>query len=492
MAARMRWPPMACMVAAATLATAATDHQAAGISSVLHGKPAREGFVSSTQSDATLAGVQMLELGGNAADAAAAVQFALAVTQPQSTGIGGGCFIMRRDGLTGAITALDGREEAPDLFHPNVFCADEDCLLDPECACLEGPIAPASERAIGGLSVGVPGVVAAAARLVADNGSLPLATVLGPAISLAEAGFVMYTGMHSSIASSAAKLRRFAATAELYLAADGATPRVPVGELFTNPDMAATLSLLAAGGPAAFYTEGPLPAEVAAAARDAVNENTGKYGLMSLEDVEGYAAVYRQPVVSSYRGREIAGMPMPSSGGASLALALNYLEGWDVEPSSRRFGMRPEHIGRFIDAQVSSAPSRSPVGARTVRSPLGVRARRPVRILPSPTGTFTWPTRTLSTCRRPALRTRDTHGAAGWSSQRALTPHRPRSPPASRQEPRGWSGDTRPHRRPTRTGRRTSVWLTGLARWSPSRPPSSLVGAPGSRSRAAASCSTTS
>ena len=152
-------------------------------------RPAREGYVSSTHRDATLAGVQILEAGGNSADAAAAVQFALAVVQPQSTGIGGGCFVMRRDGATGEVTALDGREEAPGLFHPNVFCADDDCLLDPECACTEGPVRapsarplsprsartilamvtragrcvvclpqiPAGERQIGGLSAGVPG-----------------------------------------------------------------------------------------------------------------------------------------------------------------------------------------------------------------------------------------------------------------------------------------------------------------------------------------------
>jgi gamma-glutamyltranspeptidase len=361
---------------------------------------AREGYISSTQSDATKAGLQILcQEGGNAADAAAAVQFALAVTQPQSTGIGGGSFILRRDGVTSDITALDGREEAPRLFHPKVFCLDEDCLLDPECECLEGPI-PSSERSIGGLAVGVPGVVAAAARLVADNGTLPLAVVLAPAIELAAGGFVMYEGLHTSIAASAAKLRRFEATRALFLDADGTAPRIPVGGVFTNPDLAETLRMIAAEGPAAFYAEGAaLPAEIVAAAQHAVNDVTGKYGLMELGDMTGYAAVYRQPVVSTYRGRTIFGFPMPSSGGASLALALNYLEGWDIAPSTSRLGgaemyqchacsrsgwkrpavlfdiseiqggnapparslagMRPEHVGRFIDAQNAAFADRN-------------------------------------------------------------------------------------------------------------------------------------
>lgn len=320
---------------------------------------AREGYVSTTQSDATLAGLKILcQEGGNAADASAAVQFALAVTQPQSTGIGGGCFILRRDGTTGQVTALDGREEAPKLFHPNVFCLDEDCLLNPECECLEGPI-PTSERAIGGLAAGIPGVVAAAARLVADNGSLPLSTILGPAIALAEDGFVMYDGLHSSIQSSISKLRRFEATADLFLSPDRSAPRVAVGELFQNPDLASTLRLLATVGAQAFYTEGPLPGEIAEAAQNAVNEVTGKFGLMAPGDIEGYKAVYREPVRSTYRGREILGFPMPSSGGASLAFTLNYLEAWAVAPAHERSGMRPEHVGRFIDAQNAAFADRN-------------------------------------------------------------------------------------------------------------------------------------
>jgi gamma-glutamyltranspeptidase len=182
------------------------------------------GYISSTMELATLAGLQIMEAGGNAMDAAAAVQFALAVVQPQSNGLGGGAFILIRSGVTGTVSALDGREEAPDLFHGKVFCLDEDCLLNPECECTEGPI-PFSERSIGGLPVGVPGCVAATARMLADNGTMSLAQVLAPSIVLARDGFAMYEGLFDSIAGNTAKLGRFEATRLLYLNGDGTAPR---------------------------------------------------------------------------------------------------------------------------------------------------------------------------------------------------------------------------------------------------------------------------
>ena len=319
------------------------------------------GFISSTQQYATAAGLDILREGGNAADAAAAVQMALAVVQPQSTGIGGGCFVVMRNGATGEISALDGREEAPELFHPNVFCLDEDCLLNPECNCTQGPI-PALERQIGGLAVGVPGVIAAAARLLADNGTMTLAQVMQPAIKLAEQGFVMYRGMHDSIAANLNKLSRFQATRALYLNPAGTAPRVAVGDIFANPDLADTLRLLSDEGAAAFYSEGPLPVEIVAAAHDAVNENTGKYGLMSQADLAGYAAVYRSPIISTYRGRTLIGMPMPASGGTALAQIFNWLEGFEMPRRRTNFQpreMSAEVLHRFIDAQNAAFADRN-------------------------------------------------------------------------------------------------------------------------------------
>ncbi len=319
------------------------------------------GFISSTQQYATAAGLEILQEGGNAADAAAAVQMALAVVQPQSTGIGGGCFVVMRNGTTGESSALDGREEAPELFHPNVFCLDEDCLLNPECECTEGPI-PGGERQIGGLAVGVPGVIAAAARLLADNGTMTLAQIMQPAIKLAEQGFEMYRGMHDSIAANLNKLGRFAATRALYLNPEGTAPRVGVGEIFANPDLANTLRLLSEEGAAAFYSEGPLPAEIVAAARDAVNENTGKYGLMSEADLAGYVAVYRLPIVTSYRGRTLIGMPMPASGGTALAQIFNWMEGFEMPRRRTNFQpreMSAEVLHRFIDAQNAAFADRN-------------------------------------------------------------------------------------------------------------------------------------
>ncbi len=114
------------------------------------------------------------------------------------------------------------------------------------------------------------------ARLVEDHGALTLNQTLQPAIRLAREGFTMYGGMYDSILASRGKLGRFDATRALFLNEDGTAPRVAVGDLFTNPDLAHTLDTIARGGRAAFYTEGSLPEEIAAASRNAVNTNTGR------------------------------------------------------------------------------------------------------------------------------------------------------------------------------------------------------------------------
>jgi gamma-glutamyltranspeptidase/glutathione hydrolase len=162
----------------------------------------RGGAVASTNFQATKAGLAVLANGGNAADAAVAVQLALGVAQPESNGLGGGCFIVVYNASTREVVTIDGREEAPAAFHPNVYCADLACGLDPDCeACPSKPIG-FRDRYTGGLAVGVPGTLAAAARLLSDHGTRPMADVAAPAIELARGGITMTHHLHSAIAGS--------------------------------------------------------------------------------------------------------------------------------------------------------------------------------------------------------------------------------------------------------------------------------------------------
>ena len=224
------------------------------------------GAVSSTHFLATEAGFAALEAGGNAVDAAAVMQFMLNVVQPQSTGIGGGCFVVIYNASTGEVRTLDGREEAPGAYHENTFCQDPACAVGP-CECREGVLGAgggdvATALMGGGHSVGVPGVPAAVERMLREGGgTFSLAEAVAPAVARARAGFEMYVHLHSNIRRAAPRLRMSAAAAKLFLREDGVTPRVPVGGVMTNAELADTLEQLGAEGVDWFY-RGALAEEV--------------------------------------------------------------------------------------------------------------------------------------------------------------------------------------------------------------------------------------
>ena len=180
------------------------------------------GAVASTNFLATRAGLRVLAEGGNAADAAVAVQLMLGVSQPESNGIGGGCFILLYNATTKEVQTIDGREEAPARFHPNVFCADSTCGTDPECSsCPTGPLG-FSERFTGGLAVGVPGTFAAAARLNEEHGTKTISELARPAIETARGGITMTNHLYNAIRGSVSRLELWPASAELYLSANSA------------------------------------------------------------------------------------------------------------------------------------------------------------------------------------------------------------------------------------------------------------------------------
>ncbi|ETO36007.1 gamma-glutamyltransferase [Reticulomyxa filosa] len=283
-------------------------------------------MVSSEHYLATQAGIKVLENGGNAADAAVAVQMTLNVVEPAMSGIGGGCFIMYYDKALDTVYAIDGREEAPNLYHPQIFCANTTCFEQivsrpnasdnsPVCDCFQAnqTISTYENRAYGGLSNGVPGTLYAMHLLHQNLGSgVPLAewpNLFVDAITAAE--------------------NDYNATKALFFNEDG-TVKAQVGQTFYNPDLGQTLRILGSNTSdfaVEYFYRGELAREIVDTTRASVNPTTQRYGLMSQDDLSNYRAVFRNPVVGTYLNEYLVfGMNMPSSGGVSLLQMLNYDE----------------------------------------------------------------------------------------------------------------------------------------------------------------------
>jgi gamma-glutamyltranspeptidase / glutathione hydrolase len=253
----------------------------------------------------TKVGADVLAGGGNAVDAAVATAFALAVAFPTAGNIGGGGFLVARVG--GQPYALDFRETAPGA-------ATRDMYLGPD-----GKPTPDSRE--GWRSVGVPGSVAglweAWHRLGSKRKTWP--ELLAPAIDLADRGFVVDAPFIEGIGYLKERLAKFPASAALFLPG-GAPP--PLGTTWRNPELVVVLKRIAAEGPSGFY-DGPVAQALARAMKDGG-------GIVTAGDLKGYRAVWREPILYTYRGRNIIGMPPPSSGGLTMAMIAHVLEGWDL------------------------------------------------------------------------------------------------------------------------------------------------------------------
>ncbi|TAD81952.1 MAG: gamma-glutamyltransferase [Sphingomonadales bacterium] len=287
------------------------------------------GAVSSADPRATAAGEAILAKGGSAVDAAIAVMLALTVVEPQSSGIGGGGFLLRADGETGALVTYDGRETAPAAATPTRF-------LD-----AQGKLLGRDQRVFSGLSVGVPGNIALAAKAHAAHGKLPWAKLFDLAIALAEDGFVMNPRLHQSLAGNKGRADKSDYARGVFFGADGAP--LPVGSAVKVPALAATFRALAKDGPSAMYGSSP-----AAALAAYVAGETPQDGRMTPEDVGGYLAKERPPVCARYRVYRVCGMGPPSSGGIAVAQILGQLERFDLAalgPQSPQFW----HL--FIESQ---------------------------------------------------------------------------------------------------------------------------------------------
>lgn len=262
---------------------------------------------------ATEAGVAILRAGGNAVDAAIAVQMVLGLVEPQSSGIGGGLFLLHWDEKARTAQSYDGRETAPAAARPERF-------LDPLGRPMERYAAVAS-----GLAVGTPGALRALELAHRRHGKLPWASLFAPAIRLAQEGFPMPRRLNRLLAREA-HLAADGAARALYYAADG-QPKA-IGTTIVNAVYAATLAEVAAGGADAFY-RGAIAADVVAAVRGHVRP-----GDLSEDDLARYQARERAPVCGAYRGRRICGMGPPSSGGIAVLGLLGLLErsGFDRAP----------------------------------------------------------------------------------------------------------------------------------------------------------------
>jgi gamma-glutamyltranspeptidase/glutathione hydrolase len=301
------------------------------------------GMVVTPHPDATRAGVRVLERGGNAVDAAIAAAFAVGVAQPQSTGIGGGAFLLVRL-ADGRAYAIDARETAPAAAHPELYTR---------------PGVARDASRFGGLAIGTPGLVAGFALALEEYGTWRWKDALAPAIALAEGGTEL--GPHSremiEYLRATPLPARFPETARIQLP----PPPIPPAARLRQPELAATLRLLARRGPRAFY-EGALAEKIAAAAQ-------ASGGVLTADDLAGYRPLVREPLRGTYRELELLAFPPPSSGGVTLLQMLNVLAGYDLRASGAgsslsihrvaetmklAFADRAQHLGdpAFVDVPV--------------------------------------------------------------------------------------------------------------------------------------------
>lgn len=257
------------------------------------------------------AGLEVLRQGGSAADALVTVQTVLGLVEPQSSGIGGGAFLVWYDAETSEITTFDGRETAPMAASPELFLDDA------------GEPMAFFEAVVGGRSVGVPGAVRLMEVVHQRYGRLDWDTLFAPAISLAQEGFAVSPRLHMLIAEDRGRLDQESA-AGAYFYDDSGEP-LAEGTLLQNPDYASTLQKIADGGADAFYT-----GEIADAIVTAVQDHPTNPGLLSREDLANYVVKERPAVCAPYRNYEVCGMGPPSSGALTVGQILGMVSHFDL------------------------------------------------------------------------------------------------------------------------------------------------------------------
>ncbi|MEM9551941.1 MAG: gamma-glutamyltransferase [Pseudomonadota bacterium] len=291
---------------------ALTDEARAALDAKANGQPveAETWMVAAANPLAVEAGARVLRAGGSAADAMVAVQVVLGLVEPQSSGLGGGAFLIWYDAATGTLTSLDARETAPLTATPRLF---QDAAGEP---------LQFFDAVVGGRSVGTPGTPALLEEAHRRWGQRPWPELFEDAITLADNGFAVSPRLASLVEGDAERLSRFAVTAAYFL--PGGAP-LQVGDTLTNPDYAATLRALARDGARAFYT-GPIAADIV----KTVQEAPGNPGVLSAIDLALYEVKERSPVCAAYRDHDVCGMGPPSSGALTVGQILGMLDGYDL------------------------------------------------------------------------------------------------------------------------------------------------------------------
>lgn len=266
-------------------------------------------MVAAANPHAVQAGADVLARGGTAADALVAVQVMLGLVEPQSSGLGGGAFLVWYDAATGEVTTLDGRETAPLAATPQLF-QDE-----------AGEPLKFFDAVVGGLSVGTPGTPALLADVHARWGTLEWASLLAPAQDVATAGFAVSPRLAGLVAGDAERLATSPETAAYFLP-EGAP--VEGGDVLRNPAYAATLEAFAADGADAFYG-GQIGRDIVATVQGAA-----KPGVLAEVDLVIYQVKERPAVCAPYRGHDVCGMGPPSSGAVAVGQILGALEDFDI------------------------------------------------------------------------------------------------------------------------------------------------------------------
>ncbi|WP_336014550.1 gamma-glutamyltransferase [Fusobacterium polymorphum] len=289
------------------------------------GATGKIGVVSTSKVEASRIGVDILKKGGNAIDAAVAAGFALGVVEPNSSGLGGGGFMLIRIAKTGETVFIDFRERAPQKATPEMWTVDAN-----------GKVV-GNKKVEGGKAAAIPGEVAGLLYALEKYGTMSREQVIRPAVNLAKNGYYVTPTLSNDMKSEFDKLEKYPESAKIYLNKEGLP--YEVGDKFTNKDLAKTLEIIIKKGKDGFYK-----GEVA----QAIVKTLNKYdGLYTMEDLANYKPLIRKPVKGTYRGYEIISSPSPSSGGAIVIEILNILENFNVNELDVN---SPEYLHLFSEA----------------------------------------------------------------------------------------------------------------------------------------------
>jgi gamma-glutamyltranspeptidase / glutathione hydrolase len=317
----------------------------------------RGGAASTVDIDATRVAIEVLRHGGNAIDAAVAAAATLGVTEPFSSGLGGGGFLVFYDARTETVHTIDGREAAPASMRENAFVDTATGL----------PL-QFQEARISGISVGVPGTPQTWQTALRKWGTISIRDALRPAIKVADRGFVVDQTFQQQINENLAAFSQFSSSSALYLPG-GAPPAV--GSTFRNPDLARTYRLLSRQGMGAFY-RGELAADIVrtvqhppvVAAPPVPWQFAIRPGDLEASDLAGYDVRTPRPTHMRYRGFDVFGMPTPSSGGSTVGEGLNIVENWDLSDLSQT-----QALHRYLEASALTFADRNRyVGDNTPRA----------------------------------------------------------------------------------------------------------------------------